>query len=96
MLSQCTNGIKERIRMMAEWFEEGGALIIGYEMYRNLANHRFVKSKKMKEAITKYLVDPGIFFFVFVLFQPFLLVFFYCGLGNLYIKFAANLNLKKR
>lgn len=64
MLSQCNNGIKERIRMMAEWFEEGGALIIGYEMYRNLVNHRFVKSKKMKEAITKYLVDPGIISFL--------------------------------
>ena len=50
--------------MMAEWFEEGGALIIGYEMYRNLANHRFVRSKKMKEAITKYLVDPGIISFL--------------------------------
>lgn len=45
--------------MLEEWFEEGGALIIGYEMYRNLVNHRFVKSKKMKEAITKCLVDPG-------------------------------------
>ena len=76
MLSQCTNGIKERIRMMAEWFEEGGALIIGYEMYRNLANHRFVKSKKMKEAITKYLVDPGIFFFFLFCFNLFYLFFF--------------------
>ena len=56
---------------MNEWFEDGGALIIGYEMYRNLVNHRFVRSKKMKEAITKYLVDPGIiysgFFFFFAL-----------------------------
>ena len=57
-MSRC-NGMKDRVRTLKEWFDDGGALIIGYEMYRNLVNFKFVKGKKMKEQITEYLVDPG-------------------------------------
>lgn len=36
-------------------------MIIGYEMYRNLSSHKFIKNnKKLKEKFTKFLVDPGL------------------------------------
>ncbi|KAG8448192.1 hypothetical protein GDO86_015328 [Hymenochirus boettgeri] len=50
---------QERGYMMQRWHEDGGVLIIGYEMYRNLTQGRNVKSKKLKEIYHKTLVDPG-------------------------------------
>ncbi|MEE6497099.1 hypothetical protein FKM82_002595 [Ascaphus truei] len=50
---------QERGLMMQRWHDEGGVLIIGYEMYRNLTQGRNVKSKKLKEIYQKTLVDPG-------------------------------------
>ncbi|XP_067327785.1 transcriptional regulator ATRX [Anolis sagrei] len=50
---------QERGYMLQRWQEEGGVMIIGYEMYRNLAQGRNVKSKKLKEIFNKSLVDPG-------------------------------------
>uniref|UniRef100_A0A8D9AVG2 Transcriptional regulator ATRX homolog n=1 Tax=Cacopsylla melanoneura TaxID=428564 RepID=A0A8D9AVG2_9HEMI len=48
----------ERSYTLNCWFEEGGVLIIGYEMFRNLLNKRGL-SKKVKTIIQKTLVDPG-------------------------------------
>ncbi|XP_060105488.1 transcriptional regulator ATRX isoform X3 [Heteronotia binoei] len=50
---------QERSYMLQRWQEEGGVMIIGYEMYRNLAQGRNVKSRKLKEIFIKALVDPG-------------------------------------
>ncbi|KYO38303.1 transcriptional regulator ATRX [Alligator mississippiensis] len=50
---------QERGYMLQRWQEEGGVMIIGYEMYRNLAQGRNVKSRKLKEIYNKALVDPG-------------------------------------
>ncbi|XP_019395921.1 PREDICTED: transcriptional regulator ATRX isoform X2 [Crocodylus porosus] len=50
---------QERGYMLQRWQEEGGVMIIGYEMYRNLAQGRNVKSRKLKEIFNKALVDPG-------------------------------------
>ncbi|KAM9325604.1 transcriptional regulator ATRX [Gastrophryne carolinensis] len=50
---------QERGYLLQRWFDDGGALIIGYEMYRNLTQGRNVKSKKLKELYQKTLVDPG-------------------------------------
>ncbi|KAM8952869.1 transcriptional regulator ATRX [Pelodytes ibericus] len=50
---------QERGYMMQRWHDQGGVLIIGYEMYRNLTQGRNVKSKKLKEIYQKTLVDPG-------------------------------------
>nr|XP_033802235.1 transcriptional regulator ATRX isoform X1 [Geotrypetes seraphini] len=50
---------QERGFMMQKWQEDGGILIIGYEMYRNLAQGKNVKSKKLKDIYYKTLVDPG-------------------------------------
>ncbi|XP_073497116.1 transcriptional regulator ATRX [Phyllobates terribilis] len=50
---------QERGYMLQRWHDNGGVLIIGYEMYRNLTQGRNVKSKKLKEVYQKTLVDPG-------------------------------------
>ncbi|KAG5264031.1 hypothetical protein AALO_G00271380 [Alosa alosa] len=50
---------QERAYAMQRWHEDGGVLIIGYEMYRNLTQGRSIKSKKLKETFQKTLVDPG-------------------------------------
>ncbi|KAK6480455.1 mRNAional regulator ATRX-like [Huso huso] len=50
---------QERAYMLQRWQEDGGVIIIGYEMYRNLTQGKNVKSKKLKETFQKTLVDPG-------------------------------------
>uniref|UniRef100_A0A8C3V7K2 DNA helicase n=1 Tax=Catharus ustulatus TaxID=91951 RepID=A0A8C3V7K2_CATUS len=50
---------QERSYMLQQWQDDGGVMIIGYEMYRNLAQGRNVKSRKLKEIFNKALVDPG-------------------------------------
>ncbi len=48
-----------RTDMLQQWQEGGGLLIMGYEMYRNMCQHKFIKSKKQKRIIDECLVDPG-------------------------------------
>ncbi|XP_069468686.1 transcriptional regulator ATRX [Ambystoma mexicanum] len=50
---------QERGDVLHRWNKEGGVIIIGYEMYRNLTQGRNVKSKKLKEIYQRTLVDPG-------------------------------------
>lgn len=50
---------QERAYILQRWQEDGGIMIIGYEMYRNLTQGRNIKSKKLKETFQKTLVDPG-------------------------------------
>ncbi|MBN3295323.1 ATRX regulator, partial [Amia calva] len=50
---------QERSYMLQRWQEDGGIMIMGYEMYRNLTQGRNIKSKKLKEIFQKTLVDPG-------------------------------------
>uniref|UniRef100_A0A2D4HG87 DNA helicase n=3 Tax=Micrurus lemniscatus lemniscatus TaxID=129467 RepID=A0A2D4HG87_MICLE len=50
---------QERGFMLQRWQDEGGVMIMGYEMYRNLAQGRNVKSRKLKDIFNKSLVDPG-------------------------------------
>jgi transcriptional regulator ATRX len=51
----------ERAYKLNEWFEDGGVMIIGYDMYRNLSNEVEKKrgNKKVKDYIYKSLIDPG-------------------------------------
>ena len=55
---------QERAYALQQWQENGGVMIIGYEMYRNLTQGRNIKSKKLKETFQKTLVDPGTIFCV--------------------------------
>ncbi|XP_061090599.1 transcriptional regulator ATRX isoform X2 [Conger conger] len=50
---------QERSYALQRWQEDGGVMIMGYEMYRNLTQGRNIKSKKLKEVFQKTLVDPG-------------------------------------
>ena len=49
-----------RADRLQQWFREGGVLIIGYEMFRNLVNEKNGKFKKrQREIFNRCLLDPG-------------------------------------
>ncbi|KAH8284365.1 hypothetical protein KR018_010191, partial [Drosophila ironensis] len=49
-----------RIFKLHEWFSEGGVCILGYDMYRILANEKAKGlRKKQREQLQQALVDPG-------------------------------------
>jgi len=49
-----------RVDKLNQWFREGGVLIIGYDMFRNLTNEKNQKfKKKQKDCFDKCLLDPG-------------------------------------
>lgn len=49
-----------RIFKLNEWFEEGGVCILGYDMYRILANEKAKGlRKKQREILQQSLVEPG-------------------------------------
>lgn len=49
----------ERAYYINEWHNEGGILIMGYDMYRNLSGDTNRIRKKMKEQLQAALVNPG-------------------------------------
>lgn len=49
----------ERAYRLKEWYEDGGVMIIGYDMFRNLSNLKSKLPKKRREDIAKALLDPG-------------------------------------
>lgn len=52
--------MRERKYRIEEWHEEGGVLIIGYTMFRNISNPDNKKIPKgIRESFVKGLVDPG-------------------------------------
>ncbi|KAL5011678.1 hypothetical protein ScPMuIL_010229 [Solemya velum] len=48
-----------RAQALQEWHKDGGIMIIGYEMFRNLTQGRHCKTKKLKKIFSDTLVDPG-------------------------------------
>ncbi len=50
---------RERVNKIGEWHNDGGVLIMGYDMYRNLSSDSGKLKKREKESIQAYLVDPG-------------------------------------
>ncbi|CAH1777536.1 unnamed protein product [Owenia fusiformis] len=49
----------ERADYLEQWMEGGGVMVIGYEMFRNLASGKNIKKKKVKESFAKSLLNPG-------------------------------------
>ncbi|KAK7922666.1 hypothetical protein WMY93_009568 [Mugilogobius chulae] len=49
----------ERLSALKMWQKNGGVLIIGYELYRNLSQMRKITNEQWKKDITSALVDPG-------------------------------------
>jgi len=49
-----------RAERLSQWFRDGGVLIIGYEMFRNLVNEKNNKfKKKQRDIYNSCLLDPG-------------------------------------
>jgi len=48
-----------RSELMSDWQNGGGAMIMGYEMFRNLSQSTRIKNKKQKKIFTESLLDPG-------------------------------------
>lgn len=49
----------ERVYQINEWHQEGGVLIMGYDMFRNLSSETSRLKKRDKETVQRALVDPG-------------------------------------
>ena len=55
-------GVKQnnaRADVLEEWHRDGGIMIIGYEMLRNLSQGSRCRNKKQKAIFQKTLIDPG-------------------------------------
>ncbi|CAG5119169.1 unnamed protein product, partial [Candidula unifasciata] len=48
-----------RVEALKEWQANGGIMIMGYEMYRNLTTGSRCKNKRQKKIFQDTLVDPG-------------------------------------
>lgn len=49
-----------RANQLMEWHNEGGVMVLGYDMYRNLSNQTTGRiKKKVRESLQTSLIDPG-------------------------------------
>ncbi|XP_033833701.1 transcriptional regulator ATRX-like [Periophthalmus magnuspinnatus] len=51
--------LSERLSVLKMWQRNGGVLIVGYELYRNLSQLRKITNEQWKIDIMSALVDPG-------------------------------------
>lgn len=50
----------DRANKLMEWYNEGGVMIMSYDMFRNLTNDTNNRlRKKIKESLQTSLIDPG-------------------------------------
>ncbi|XP_062594649.1 transcriptional regulator ATRX-like [Saccostrea cucullata] len=49
----------DRAALLKNWHRDGGVLILGYDMLRNLSQGKHCRSKNMKKVFHDTLVDPG-------------------------------------
>ena len=54
--------MQQRQRKLRRWFSDGGVLLIGYEMFRNMALGKRLK-KARREEFQKLLLDPGTYMY---------------------------------
>ena len=47
------------MKKLRKWFNNGGIIFLGYEMFRNLAISKNVAGQEDKEDFQKFLLDPG-------------------------------------
>ena len=50
---------QSRLKKLRRWYNNGGVVLIGYEMYRNLSSGRRIRRKAIREELAKYLLEPG-------------------------------------
>jgi transcriptional regulator ATRX len=48
-----------RSALLKDWHTDGGVMLMGYEMFRNLSQLSRVKNKKQKIIFTETLLNPG-------------------------------------
>lgn len=52
----------ERSYKVTEWMNDGGVLIIGYDMFRNLTNNSNKRiNKNIRKSFHQALVEPGLY-----------------------------------
>lgn len=49
----------DRAAVLKNWHSNGGVMIIGYDMFRNLTQGSHCKNKNQKKIFSESLVDPG-------------------------------------
>lgn len=59
MLSMLDAGVKARYHKLKYWHEQGGVMLMGFEMFRNLALGTRLKQKVHKDGFRQFLLDPG-------------------------------------
>ena len=60
VLTDSGSNLKLRMSMLKDWYDNGGVMILGYDMYRNLTQFKRIRSKRHKKIIAETLLDPGI------------------------------------
>lgn len=49
----------ERAYQIKEWHQDGGVMIMGYDMFRNLSSDNKRIKKKLRDTLQRGLVEPG-------------------------------------
>lgn len=56
--SKSQKNAKERAYLLKRWAEDGGVMILGYDMFRTLVNSKTLP-QKWRETVHEALLDPG-------------------------------------
>lgn len=59
MVSMLDTGVRARYHKLKYWQEQGGVMLMGFEMFRNLALGTRLKQKSLQVSFKQYLLDPG-------------------------------------
>ena len=102
VLNDAQKNLNQRARVINEWHEQGGILLMGYELYRQLALKKPKKPKKKKKRATvnssevvdieeedknKELLDGNLLFFSFLCIHEIDLILYLCMYMYVYIAY---------